>query len=110
MSTRTVTPLRSSPSTATVDAIAVGAVPSTAVSLAVGHDGVDRGLYCGALGWTDGLAGDFRVALRCALVRGSTAYLFAGAGIVEASDPRAEARETQWKLRPMLDAILSTHV
>lgn len=89
---------------------AVGAVPHTAVALARSHDVVDRGLYCGPIGWSDGLAGDFRIALRCALVRDSTAHLFAGAGIVAASDPETEARETQWKLRPMLDALLSTQV
>lgn len=89
---------------------AVGAVPDAALALATRFDAVPRGLYCGPIGWTDGRAGDFRVALRCALVRGSTAWLFAGAGVVASSDPAEETRETQWKLRPLLDAFVSTHV
>ena len=42
-------------------------------------EGLDRGWYAGPVGWTD-LAedGEFCVALRCALLRGRVAHLYAG--------------------------------
>ncbi|TPX08960.1 uncharacterized protein E0L32_009539 [Thyridium curvatum] len=72
----------------------------------------DRGLFGGLVGWcdADGGNGEWAVAIRCARVRPggprrSTARLFAGAGIVPASDPAAEWRETEAKLATMLDAL-----
>lgn len=66
----------------------------------------DRGWFAGPVGWFD-QAGDgtFAPALRCALVEGRTARLFAGAGIVEGSRPDDEWRETAMKLRPVLRAL-----
>ena len=49
--------------------------------------------------------GEFFVALRCALVAPDEVRLFAGAGLVEGSDPGAEASETALKLRAMRDAL-----
>jgi isochorismate synthase EntC len=49
--------------------------------------------------------GEFAIALRCARVEGSRARLFAGAGIVAASDPGAELEETARKFRAFLDAL-----
>jgi isochorismate synthase EntC len=46
------------------------------------------------------------VALRCAELHGTTARLFAGAGIVAGSDPASEWTETQAKLEPMLRALV----
>ncbi|MCB1247402.1 MAG: chorismate-binding protein, partial [Acidimicrobiia bacterium] len=40
--------------------------------------------------------------LRCGLVRGLRTHLFAGAGIVDGSDPAAEVEETRLKLVPLL--------
>ncbi|HVO31150.1 MAG TPA: isochorismate synthase [bacterium] len=70
------------------------------------HEGMTRGWYASPVGWFD-LAGDgcFAVALRCAVLRGSEAWLFAGAGIVKGSDADAEYRETAAKARPMLAAL-----
>jgi menaquinone-specific isochorismate synthase len=45
------------------------------------------------------------VLLRCAEVRGDTAHLFAGAGIVAGSDPLSEWRETGHKLSAMATAL-----
>ena len=45
------------------------------------------------------------VALRCALLRGSTARLFAGAGIVAGSDAQSELEETRLKFGPMLSLL-----
>lgn len=68
--------------------------------------GLERGWYTGAVGWLD-TSGDAQlaVALRCALLQGERATLYAGAGIVEASLPEREVRETALKMRPMLRAL-----
>ncbi|CAN5629236.1 isochorismate synthase [soil metagenome] len=69
-------------------------------------EGLDRGRYCGPVGWVDARGdGEWGIALRCAELAGSGARLFAGAGIVGDSDPAAELAETEWKLRPLLDAL-----
>lgn len=63
-----------------------------------------RGWYTGAAGWVDPAGqGTLSVVLRCALVRGEAADVFAGAGIVTGSRPAAEFEETEWKLRTMLE-------
>ena len=63
----------------------------------------DRGLYSGLIGWMD-LNGncDFTVTIRSALVEGKKITAFAGAGIVEESDPAEEFYETELKLKPIL--------
>lgn len=65
-----------------------------------------RGWYAGPVGWIDA-DGDAElvVALRCGVVRGASAWLYAGGGIVEGSVPEAEWDETELKLRPLLEAI-----
>ena len=68
---------------------AVGGEPrEAALPLIPALEGLDRGWYAGAVGWTD-LAedGEFCVALRCALLRGPVAHLYAGCGIVRDSGP-----------------------
>ena len=67
---------------------------------------VPRGAYAGAVGWMDANGdGVWALALRCAELDGSTARLFAGAGIVHDSDPAAELDETERKFRAFLDAL-----
>lgn len=68
---------------------------------------MDRGPYAGPVGWLDGVGnGEWGIALRGAVLEDSLhARLFAGAGIVEASDPEAELAETWAKFRPMLQAL-----
>lgn len=66
-----------------------------------------RGLYAGALGWVNHRGdGEFFVGIRSALMHGDTARLYAGAGIVEGSDPAKELAETQLKMRALRDALL----
>ncbi len=61
-----------------------------------------RGWYSGPVGWFDARGnGDFRVALRCALLQNRTARLYAGAGIVQGSNPDMEFQETETKLHAM---------
>jgi salicylate biosynthesis isochorismate synthase/menaquinone-specific isochorismate synthase len=69
-------------------------------------EGLDRGWYAGGIGWTD-LAedGEFCVALRCALIRGSVSHLYAGCGIVRDSSPAAELEETEVKLQALLPLL-----
>jgi isochorismate synthase len=70
------------------------------------HEKFDRGWYAGPLGWLDANGdGEFAVALRSALVRGSTALLYAGCGIVAGSDPEREYVEAGAKLEAMRGAL-----
>lgn len=65
-----------------------------------------RGLYAGLVGWFDHRgAGEWVVAIRSALIEGPHARLFAGAGLVEGSQPDSEERETRLKMQALLDAI-----
>lgn len=65
-----------------------------------------RGWYSGPVGWLDGSGnGVFVPALRSAVGVGSEWRLFAGAGIVEGSDPRREWEETRIKFQPVLRAL-----
>lgn len=86
---------------------AVGGWPrAAALELIARLEGLDRGRYAGPVGWTsfDG-DGDWSIALRCAEIDGDRARLFAGAGIVRDSRPADELRETQLKLRAMLQVL-----
>ena len=85
----------------------VGGVPRpAALELIRQREGRGRGWYAGPVGWTDGRGGgDFVVGIRSALVRGNEAWLYAGCGIVEGSDPQREYEESSLKLRPMLAAL-----
>jgi len=67
----------------------------------------ERGPYGGPVGWVDARGdGEWAVAIRCAQVRGRTARLLAGVGVVAGSDPDAELAETQAKFQAMLSAIV----
>jgi isochorismate synthase len=86
---------------------AVGGEPNTAAQpLIPALEGLDRGWYAGAIGWTD-LAedGELCVALRCALLRDDLARLYAGCGIVADSVPAAELAETEVKLQALLPLL-----
>jgi salicylate biosynthesis isochorismate synthase/menaquinone-specific isochorismate synthase len=86
---------------------AVGGEPrERAIRLIPELEGLDRGWYAAPVGWTD-LAedGEFCVALRGGLLRGDTAHLYAGCGIVRDSDPAAELAETEIKLQTMLPLL-----
>ena len=86
---------------------AVGGVPQApAVEFIAEHEPVPRGWYAGPVGFVDAEGdGEFAVAIRSGLVRGREAYLHAGAGIVRASDPHQEWRETAVKQRALLRAL-----
>ena len=86
---------------------AVGGEPrANALPLIPAFEGLDRGWYAGAVGWTDlGEDGEFCVALRCALLRGAVAHLYAGCGIVRDSVPAEELAESEVKLQALLPLV-----
>jgi anthranilate synthase component 1 len=65
-----------------------------------------RGLYGGVLGYLD-FAGnaDFAIAIRTALMRGGTAYVQAGGGVVADSNGPYEYNEAANKAKAVLNAI-----
>jgi isochorismate synthase len=67
------------------------------------------GLYTGVAGWLDRNGdGAAVVVVRSAWLQGDSAVLWAGAGIVAASDPAAELAETELKLQTMLEVLDAT--
>jgi isochorismate synthase len=86
---------------------AVGGEPdAVARPLIPALEGLDRGWYAGAVGWTDiAEDGELCVALRCALLRGDVARLYAGCGIVADSVPADELDETEVKLQALLPLL-----
>lgn len=65
-----------------------------------------RNFYSGMVGWVDARGnGRWSLVLRCARRENRKVTLFAGAGIVEGSDPRAELAETQAKMRTIQNVI-----
>lgn len=87
---------------------AVGGSPQpAALALIAELERVDRGRYAGPMGWVDGAGnGAFNVAIRSAQIRGSTASLFAGAGVVADSDPGQELAETRAKFEEILASLI----
>ncbi|MBZ4023730.1 isochorismate synthase [Rhodobacter sp. TJ_12] len=77
-----------------------------AASLIRSLEPIERDFYAGAVGWCDRHGdGDWYVAIRCAELCGAQARLYAGAGIVLGSEPRAEAAETSAKFGALLAAL-----
>nr|MDQ3384031.1 chorismate-binding protein [Actinomycetota bacterium] len=70
--------------------------------------GMDRGRYAGPVGWMDASGdGDWGIALRCGQLSQDdrSMRLFAGGGIVAASDPQTELAETEVKFAAMRHAL-----
>jgi isochorismate synthase len=89
---------------------AVGGMPRLeALAFIDKAEGIDRGWYAGGVGWITP-EGDSQIALalRCALVRGTTSRLYAGNGIVAESDPAAELVETRLKFQPLFNILAAT--
>lgn len=70
-------------------------------------EGMDRGPYAGPVGWIDTHGnGEFGIALRGGVIESPTSIrLYAGCGIVAASDADAELAESWAKMRPMREAL-----
>lgn len=66
----------------------------------------ERDYYAGAVGWVDAAGdGEWAVAIRCAEVSGRSMRLYAGGGIVAASEPQSELAETSAKFATLLRAM-----
>ncbi|HLO85764.1 MAG TPA: isochorismate synthase [Nostocaceae cyanobacterium] len=71
------------------------------------YESFERGLYAAPLGWVDAEGNsEFIVGIRSALIDGDRARLYAGAGIVDGSDPEKEFVEVQLKLQALLKALV----
>ncbi len=88
---------------------AVGGTPTAAAIDWLAQHGDRRDVwYTGGIGWIDAAgACDIVVALRCGLLDGHEATLYAGAGFVEGSDPEQELAETEAKFSAMLSALVA---
>ena len=89
---------------------AVGGTPRD-LALAVIAEGepVPRDYWAGPVGWVDAQGdGEWMVGIRSALLDpdGTTVTLHAGSGVVAASDPGAEAAETDVKLASVLESLV----
>ncbi|MEX2274925.1 MAG: isochorismate synthase [Actinomycetota bacterium] len=86
---------------------AVGGSPlQVALDTIADLESFERAIYTGGVGWVDANGdGEWAIALRCAELRGSTARLFAGAGVVAGSEPARELDETERKFRALLDSL-----
>ncbi len=86
---------------------AVGGLPrDRATSWIAAHEPFDRGWYAGPVGYCDLSGnGEFHTALRSCLIEGNRTSLFAGAGIVSASQPEKELLETDLKLGALLPSL-----
>jgi menaquinone-specific isochorismate synthase len=65
-----------------------------------------RTWYSGVTGWIDNRGrGEFVVPIRCGKILPDNLTLYAGAGLVDGSNPKQEKKETDWKLQAMLEVI-----
>ena len=69
-------------------------------------EGMDRGRYAGPVGWIDASGdGELGIALRCGQITDRKIRIFAGCGIVAASNPEKEVEESNAKMIPMRSAL-----
>ena len=67
-----------------------------------------RGWYGAPFGIVDSkLNGTFTTAIRSGVIHGARAWIFAGAGIVDGSEPSLEWLETGWKFQPLQEALMA---
>jgi menaquinone-specific isochorismate synthase len=69
------------------------------------YEPFSRGWYAGPVGWIGRDAAEFAVAIRSALLRDRDLAVYAGAGIVQGSQPAREWQELQDKMRPFFQAL-----
>ena len=85
---------------------AVGGTPTRkATDIIRSWEEFDRGWYAGPIGWIGRSSAEFAVAIRSALLSGDRLTLYAGAGIVDGSDPLAEWEEVEHKICDFVDVL-----
>ncbi len=88
---------------------AVGGVPrGKALRFLADHESFERGWFAGYIGLLGEERGEFAIGIRSALIRETFIHIFAGAGIVAASDPQSEWRETELKMQNFLGLLSPT--
>jgi menaquinone-specific isochorismate synthase len=82
---------------------AVGGTPTAHAMARIGAcEPFERGCYAAPIGWMNRCEAEFAVGLRSALLNGQNLHVYAGAGIVAGSEPRAEWAETEQKMGTFL--------
>ena len=86
---------------------AICGTPADLAKATIQHlEGYERAQFCGAVGWIDADGnGEWVVTIRCGIIQQNSIRLYAGAGIVQGSDPVSEFNETEAKLNTMLTAL-----
>ena len=85
---------------------AVAGVPTeTALSVIKKEEPFSRGFYAGPFGFIGHDSTEFAVAIRSGLVQKDQISLYAGAGIVPGSEPKAEWEEVEHKIAIFLKAL-----
>ena len=79
----------------------VSGAPKSSATQVIAENEMDRGPYCGALGWVEGNQAVLSVAIRT-FWKDTHINFGTGAGITWSSDPSAEWEETQLKARRLI--------
>jgi para-aminobenzoate synthetase component 1 len=80
-----------------------GAPKSSALQVIRENEPIERGPYCGIMGWVEGDQSELSVAIRTFWsLRDSQIHFGTGAGITWGSDPLSEWEETQLKARKLI--------
>ena len=82
-----------------------GTPKSRALELIQKFEGEERGFFAGLMGIVGKDFGDLAIGIRSALHKGESLTIFAGAGIVPKSDPKAEWEEITSKMKNFTDLI-----
>ena len=82
-----------------------GAPKISAMKLCSELEGIERGVYSGALGWISGDACDLSVVIRTLIIQGNKFEFQVGGGIVADSTPEKELEEIYVKAGPILKAL-----
>ncbi|MBI5273149.1 MAG: isochorismate synthase [Chlamydiia bacterium] len=77
-----------------------GAPTKSALALIHELEPFSRGLYGGLIGWSAPHGSEWAVGIRSCFLEGKTAYVYAGTGIVEGSNPEEEWKELNLKESP----------
>ena len=85
---------------------AVGGSPTReAVAWIRANEPFARGWYAGPIGWVGYDSSEFAVAIRSALIDGTSLSVYTGAGIVPGSDPAREWQEIEDKMGTFLHVL-----
>ncbi len=82
-----------------------GAPKIRAMQIIAALERFPRDVYCGHIGWINGSNGSLNIAIRSIFMRGHSATIYAGAGIVADSSPSEESREIAAKAKAPLAAL-----